>query len=173
MACLSRPDTLKFFKGCYSQILLGPFLNTLSHFFLLSITVKWELSFCRFVNRSIWVVLFLRKTSMDNGGAFNSNIFMFRYHFPLFYRTLLSNPGNVPSPPSLAVPHSWRKLDPEIIRFPLCNTGLFYHRISFLRESLFKVMMSSKQRFCFSFVIWGNRKELEWRGLPDKLKSNK
>ena len=86
MACLSRPDTLKFFKGCYSQILLGPFLNNLSHFFLLSITVKSELSFCRFVNRSIWVVLFLRKTSMDNGGAFNSNIFMFKYHFPLFYR---------------------------------------------------------------------------------------
>ena len=29
--CLSRPYHLKFFKGCLTQILLGPFLNTLSH----------------------------------------------------------------------------------------------------------------------------------------------
>ena len=28
--CLSRPYPFKFFKGCLSQILLGPFLNTLS-----------------------------------------------------------------------------------------------------------------------------------------------
>ena len=27
----SRMDHVKFFKGCPSQILLGPFLNTLSH----------------------------------------------------------------------------------------------------------------------------------------------
>ena len=29
--CLSRPYTFKFFKGCLSQILLRPLLNTLSH----------------------------------------------------------------------------------------------------------------------------------------------
>ena len=34
MVCLSRPYSFKFFKGCLSQILLGPFLNTLSHFIL-------------------------------------------------------------------------------------------------------------------------------------------
>ena len=28
--CLSRPYHFKFFKGCLQQILLGPFLNTLS-----------------------------------------------------------------------------------------------------------------------------------------------
>ena len=28
----SRMDQVKFFKGCFPQILLGPFLNTLSHF---------------------------------------------------------------------------------------------------------------------------------------------
>ena len=31
MICLSRPCHFKFLKGCLSQILLGPFLNTLSH----------------------------------------------------------------------------------------------------------------------------------------------
>ena len=31
MVCLSRPYPFKFFKGCFPQILLGPFLNTLSH----------------------------------------------------------------------------------------------------------------------------------------------
>ena len=30
VVCLSRPYSFKFFKGCLSQILLGPFLNTLS-----------------------------------------------------------------------------------------------------------------------------------------------
>ena len=29
-SCLSRPYPFKFFKGCLPQILLGPFLNTLS-----------------------------------------------------------------------------------------------------------------------------------------------
>ena len=31
MVYLSRPYHFKFFKGCLPQILLGPFLNTLSH----------------------------------------------------------------------------------------------------------------------------------------------
>ena len=31
MVFLCRPYHFKFFKGCLSQILLGPFLNTLSH----------------------------------------------------------------------------------------------------------------------------------------------
>ena len=31
MVCLSRPYPLKFFKSCLPQILLSPFLNTLSH----------------------------------------------------------------------------------------------------------------------------------------------
>ena len=30
MVCLSRPYHFKFFKSCISQILLGPFLNTLT-----------------------------------------------------------------------------------------------------------------------------------------------
>ena len=29
IVCLSRPYPFKFFKGCLSQILLGPFLNIL------------------------------------------------------------------------------------------------------------------------------------------------
>ena len=29
--CLGRPYHFKFFKGCLPQILLGPFLNTLTH----------------------------------------------------------------------------------------------------------------------------------------------
>ena len=31
MVCLSRPYPFKLFKGCLPQILLGPFMNTLSH----------------------------------------------------------------------------------------------------------------------------------------------
>ena len=34
MACLSRPYHFKFFKDCLPQILLGSFLNTLSHIYL-------------------------------------------------------------------------------------------------------------------------------------------
>ena len=30
-SALSRPYSFKFFKGCLPQILLGPFLNTLTH----------------------------------------------------------------------------------------------------------------------------------------------
>ena len=33
-SALSRPYPFKFFKGCLLQILLGPFLNTLSHLYL-------------------------------------------------------------------------------------------------------------------------------------------
>ena len=31
MACLSTPYPFKFFKGCFPQSLLGPFLNTFPH----------------------------------------------------------------------------------------------------------------------------------------------
>ena len=31
MVYLSRPHHFKFFKGCLPQILLGPFLNNLTH----------------------------------------------------------------------------------------------------------------------------------------------
>ena len=31
MVCLSKPYHFKFFKSCLPQILLGPFLNTLTH----------------------------------------------------------------------------------------------------------------------------------------------
>ena len=31
MVCLGRPHPIKFSKGCLPQILLGPFLNNLSH----------------------------------------------------------------------------------------------------------------------------------------------
>ena len=34
MVCLGRPHQFKFFKGCFPQILLGPFFNTLSQLFI-------------------------------------------------------------------------------------------------------------------------------------------
>ena len=34
MVCLSRPYPLKFFKGYFPQILLGPFLNASSQMYL-------------------------------------------------------------------------------------------------------------------------------------------
>ena len=42
---LKRPYHFKFFKGCLPQILLGPFLNTLSHIL--------RLFFLQFVNKTI------------------------------------------------------------------------------------------------------------------------
>ena len=35
MVCLGRQYPFKFFKGCLPQILLSPFLNTLSHMVIL------------------------------------------------------------------------------------------------------------------------------------------
>ena len=36
MVCLSKPYQFKFFKGCFPQILLGPFLNTLTYVYVTS-----------------------------------------------------------------------------------------------------------------------------------------
>ena len=41
---LSRPYHFKFFKGCLPQILLGPFLNTLSHMTLLKTDSKTDIT---------------------------------------------------------------------------------------------------------------------------------
>ena len=38
MVCLNRPYPFKILKGCHPQILLGPFLNTLSQMSVLSNT---------------------------------------------------------------------------------------------------------------------------------------
>ena len=38
-SALGRPYHFKFFKGCLPQILLGPFLNTLSHLFPMDFTL--------------------------------------------------------------------------------------------------------------------------------------
>ena len=39
MVCLGRPYHYKFFKDCFPEILLGPFLNTLTHLKLNNIFV--------------------------------------------------------------------------------------------------------------------------------------
>ena len=36
MVCLNRPWQFKLFKGCLPQILIGPFLNTLSRIYIQS-----------------------------------------------------------------------------------------------------------------------------------------
>ena len=41
--CLGRLYHFKFFKGCLSQSLLGPFLNTLTHFHSIKIDILWIL----------------------------------------------------------------------------------------------------------------------------------
>ena len=50
-SCLSRPYPSKFFKGCLPQILLGPFLNTLSHiwkqFLIEKKVIKKSITICR------------------------------------------------------------------------------------------------------------------------------
>ena len=43
--CLSRPYPFKFFKGCLSQILLGPLFSTLSHLSMLILLSKLEVCF--------------------------------------------------------------------------------------------------------------------------------
>ena len=44
MICLGRPYHFKFFKGCLPQILLGPFLNTLTDLFLPHVYPKQKFS---------------------------------------------------------------------------------------------------------------------------------
>ena len=50
-SCLSRPYPSKSFKGCLPQILLGPFLNTLSHiwkqFLIEKKVIKKSITICR------------------------------------------------------------------------------------------------------------------------------
>ena len=41
MVCLSKPYPFKFFKGCLPQVLLGPFLNTLSHIIFYWLLYRW------------------------------------------------------------------------------------------------------------------------------------
>ena len=41
ICCLGRPYHFRFFKGCLAQILLGPFLNTLTHLSNKYIWHKW------------------------------------------------------------------------------------------------------------------------------------
>ena len=86
---LGRPYPFKFLKGCIPQILLGPFLNTLSHmYFQLLPCVQWL-----FLNLTEEVVLrsFSGMALLKNFAKFTG-----KQHF----RTLLFNPFW----PSLAFP---------------------------------------------------------------------
>ena len=46
MVYLNRPYQLKFYKGCLSQILLGPFLKTLTHVSIQNVTSFAQLVPC-------------------------------------------------------------------------------------------------------------------------------
>ena len=66
MDCLSRPYHFKFFKGCLPQILLGPFLNTLTHLFLNFIILMAFLLQTYIRNIINWVSkLFLRSMYLE------------------------------------------------------------------------------------------------------------
>ena len=54
----SKPYHFRFFKGCLLQILLGPFLNTLTHIVL---------SLRRFAARLIWIKNLLINWRKDSG----------------------------------------------------------------------------------------------------------
>ena len=45
MVCFGRPYHFRFFKGCHPQVLLGPFVNTLSHLFILGRYLDYQLFF--------------------------------------------------------------------------------------------------------------------------------
>ena len=63
MVYLSRPYHFKFFKGCLPQIVLVPFLNTLSHLF-----IPWDHSIApsRYVKKSCATIyLFFGTIVMD------------------------------------------------------------------------------------------------------------
>ena len=51
MVCLSRPYSFKFYKGYLLQILLGPFMNTLSH--------MWNFVFVIHLVKRIWLCFFI------------------------------------------------------------------------------------------------------------------
>ena len=61
--CLSRPYPLKVFKGCLPQILLGQFLNTLSHIIL---KVLKNCKLVKFIECH-FVILFENCTKTDFG----------------------------------------------------------------------------------------------------------
>ena len=100
MVCWSKPYHFKFFKGCLLQILLGPFLNTLSHmYFQLMPCVQWL-----FLNLTEEIALrsFSGMALLKNFAKFTG-----KQHF----RTLLFNPFW----PSLAFPIETSHL--------ICNTN--------------------------------------------------
>ena len=80
----SRIDQVKFFKGCYPQILLGPFLNTLPHLlilllllidiFLLLINCLENDGISIFQNNLVWehMELWFRNTKLRVENNFNS-----------------------------------------------------------------------------------------------------
>ena len=43
MVCLNRPYNFKFLKACLPQILLGPFLNKLTHILSIVISIKYRI----------------------------------------------------------------------------------------------------------------------------------
>ena len=59
----SRMDQVKFFKGCLSQILLGPFLNTMFHVLIIStlnstemlLVVQYQLSTFKFLFHFLYI----------------------------------------------------------------------------------------------------------------------
>ena len=66
---LGRPHHFKFFKGCFPQILLGLFLNTLTHLFFSKrrLPSLQYTSNCRNQKLSIYAQSILRKTLIRNG----------------------------------------------------------------------------------------------------------
>ena len=99
MVCWGRPCHFKFFKDCLPQILLGPFLNTLSH-----LIVSFFIQFVSSVTKQSFVPLHMinalsiyRKNSRDisfiSVNIFSSNCAMNRlaqdavYTVPIEYFT--------------------------------------------------------------------------------------
>ena len=64
-SALSTPYSFKYLKGCLPEILLGPFLNTLTHFFLLKHFIREA--------HIAWCI-----------GKSNSSVYVFVANFPIF-----------------------------------------------------------------------------------------
>ena len=68
--CLSRPYYVKFFKGCLPQVLLGSFLNTLSHIFVYERVYMW----ITFVSLHKWKARATKMSDLLYSGRLSSRL---------------------------------------------------------------------------------------------------
>ena len=89
MVCLGRPFHFKFFKGCLPQILLGPFLNTLTYIFAnpMRLLKESKHSHVEFFSRT-WYV---GEGGGEGGGVYTLTSWNLNFHAYVCYEAVTWN----------------------------------------------------------------------------------